>query len=154
MCYIQTKASTVKITKITYQDLNAFEFRLLNEIDEIKNVSIWYKDDIIQLRKESARLKEELKVAYAGCHALKNDIDDKQRLIEKHEIDMKKQMEIFKCLNNEVICPDPPSVFIRIKLSRLNLHVTHSIVFQIMIYKVPFYFLIISHNGRLFQFRK
>jgi len=103
MCYIQTKASTVKITKITYWNFNAFDFRLLNEIDEINNVSIRYKDDIIQLRKESGRLKEELKVAYAGCHALKNDVDDKQRLIEKHEIDMKKQMEIFKCLNNEVL---------------------------------------------------
>jgi len=75
----------------------------LNEIDEMKNVSRRYEDDILQLRKKCTKLQEDLKAKHIECNALQNDIDYKQGSLEKHESDMRKQMEIVTHLNNEVL---------------------------------------------------
>ncbi len=84
-------------------NFNVFYFRLLSEIDEIKSVSRLYEDDIVQLSKTCTQLQEDLKGKHTECNILQKDIDYKQDLIQKHEFDMQKQMEIIAHLNNEVL---------------------------------------------------
>jgi hypothetical protein len=72
-------------------------------MDEIKNVSARYEDDLVQLRKKCIQLQQDLKAKHAECNALQKDIDYKEDLIQKHEFDMQKEMEIVVHLNNEVL---------------------------------------------------
>jgi len=74
----------------------------LDEMDEMKSVSVRYEDNIFYLHKKCAQLQEDLKAKHTDCIALQKDIDYKQNLIEKHESDMRKQLDIVACLNNEV----------------------------------------------------
>jgi uncharacterized coiled-coil DUF342 family protein len=83
-------------------NFNVFKFRLLNEIDQMKNLSMCYEDDIDELRKECIELQNDLQAIHSEHDDLQNDIRYKQNLIEKHEFDMQKQMEIVAHLNNEV----------------------------------------------------
>lgn len=71
-------------------------------MDEMKSVSVRYEDDIFYLRKKCAQLQEDLKAKHTDCMNLQKTIDCKQDLIEKHEFDMQKQLDIITCLNNEV----------------------------------------------------
>jgi uncharacterized protein YlxW (UPF0749 family) len=79
------------------------EFRLSDEIDELKNIPVRDADeDIFALREECARFQEELKTARAERDALQQTIDHKQNLIQKHEYEMQRQVETVAYLNNEV----------------------------------------------------
>ncbi|CAF4087517.1 unnamed protein product, partial [Adineta steineri] len=76
--------------------------QLLNEIEDMKNLSKENEDDLVQLRKECSQLKDDLEKTHSEYHTLKNEIDNKQSLIQNYEIDMQKQMEIVTHLNNEI----------------------------------------------------
>ncbi|CAF2885591.1 unnamed protein product [Rotaria sp. Silwood2] len=76
--------------------------KLLNEIDELNNLSISYKDDIAELREKYIRLQEDVTSTYVEYDKLQKDMDYKQCLIQKHEFDMQKQLEITTHLNYEI----------------------------------------------------
>jgi chromosome segregation ATPase len=76
---------------------------LSDEIDEVKNVPVRDTDeDIFELRQECTRFHDELKAVRAERDALQQDIDYKQNLLQKHEYDTQRQVEIVAHLNNEV----------------------------------------------------
>ena len=84
-------------------NLNLFEFRLSDEIDELKNLPVRDTDeDLFELRQKCDRLHIDLKTARTERDVLQQDIDHKQNLLQKHEFDMQKQVETVAYLNDEV----------------------------------------------------
>ena len=69
----------------------------------MKNLAVHYENDIVQLRTKCTRLQEDLMAKHTESDMLQKDIDYKQDLIQRYEIDMQKQVEIVGHLNNEVL---------------------------------------------------
>ncbi len=69
----------------------------------MKSLSVRYEDDIVELRQECNQLQIDLKAIHVERDDLQNDIDYKQSLIQKFELDMQQQIDIVAHLNKEVL---------------------------------------------------
>jgi len=77
--------------------------RLSDEINELKDLPVHDVDEeIFELYEKYQQLVDDYKIARTEYDALQRDTDYKQSLIQKHEFDMQKQVEIVASLNDEV----------------------------------------------------
>ena len=83
-------------------NFNQFEFRLINEIDEMKSLSTRYEDDITELHQKCNQYLKDLEAMNVKHDNLQKDIDDKDSRIQKYELDLQKQMDTVAHLNKEV----------------------------------------------------
>ena len=74
----------------------------MNEVNDLNNLSKCYQRDFFTLYEKYIQVVKYLLSKNVECNVLKKDIDYKQCLIEKYELDMQKQTEIVSHLNHQV----------------------------------------------------
>jgi hypothetical protein len=78
---------------------------LSDEIDELRNLPVRDADEeVFELKEICSQLQTDLKLVRTERDALKQDIEHQQMAIQKHDFDLRKQIETVACLNDEVRC--------------------------------------------------
>ncbi|CAF4112772.1 unnamed protein product, partial [Adineta steineri] len=97
---LQQYNNQIDLERATFERQNQ---KLSDEIDDLKNIPVRDTDeDIFALREECSRFHEDLKLVRIERDTLQQNIDYKQSLIQKHEYDMQRQVEIVASLNNDI----------------------------------------------------
>ncbi|CAF0886914.1 unnamed protein product [Adineta ricciae] len=98
---LQQYNNQLELERATFEKQNQ---KLTDEIEELKNIPVRDSDeDLFALRDECFRFQEDLQTVRADRDTLKQNIEQKQNLIQKHEFEMQRQVEAVAYLNNEIL---------------------------------------------------
>ncbi|CAF4484310.1 unnamed protein product [Rotaria sp. Silwood1] len=90
----------IELERATFEKQNQ---ELSDQIDELKKIPVCDADEeLFELREKYERLHAEWKIARNEHDILQNDINYKNSVIQKSEVDMQKQLETIAFLNDEI----------------------------------------------------